>query len=64
MSLKHKPVHIVSDHHAGVVPLDNEVGIEGDREVFVRNLQYHSSFTMHPRSGLWNVHDDRVLESF
>ena len=66
MSLKHKPVHIVSDHHAGVVPLDNEVGIEGDREVFVRNLwfQYHSSFTMHPRRGHWNVHDDRVLESF
>ena len=33
-----KPVHIVSDDHPGVVPLDNEVGIEGDREIFVGHL--------------------------
>ena len=38
--LKHRPVHIVGDNHPGVVPLDNEVGIERDREVFVGNLLF------------------------
>ena len=64
MSLKHKPVHIVSDHHAGVVPLDNEVSIEGDREVFVRHLwfQYHSRITMHLRRGQWNAAQCMMIE--
>ena len=37
---KHRPDHIVGDNHPGVVPLDNEVGIERDREVFVGNLLF------------------------
>ena len=50
-----KPVHIVGDNNPGVVPLDNEVGVEGDREVFVGHLRFQDHLRFKRRVELQGV---------
>ena len=50
-----KPVHIIGDDNPGVVPLDNEVGVEGDREVFVGHLRFQDHLRFKRRVELQGV---------